>query len=93
MKVLVTGGNGFIGSNLVKRLLEKKHEVFVLDDLSTGNYNFEVEGATYIYEDIEFIEVTNGVEIDICYHLSIRFQALEKGQRVFPSLNSCKSSL
>ena len=70
MKVLVTGGNGFIGSNLVKRLLEKKHEVFVLDDLSTGNYNFEVEGATYIYEDIEFIEVTNGVEIDICYHLA-----------------------
>ena len=70
MKVLVTGGNGFIGSNLVKRLLEEDHEVFVLDDLSTGNYNFEVEGATYIYEDIEFLEVTNGVEIDICYHLA-----------------------
>ena len=35
-KVLVTGGAGFIGSNLVDRLIDEGIEVFILDDLSTG---------------------------------------------------------
>jgi len=35
-KVLVTGGAGFIGSNLVPRLIEKGHSVIVLDNLSSG---------------------------------------------------------
>ena len=37
MRVLVTGGAGFIGSHLCERLLRDGHEVYVLDDLSTGN--------------------------------------------------------
>ncbi|TDD33925.1 NAD-dependent epimerase/dehydratase family protein [Nonomuraea terrae] len=37
MRVLVTGGAGFIGSNLVDRLLADGHEVDVVDDLSSGN--------------------------------------------------------
>ena len=36
MNVLVTGGAGFIGSHLVDRLIRAEHEVWVLDDLSTG---------------------------------------------------------
>jgi len=35
-KVLVTGGAGFIGSNLIPRLLEKNYSVIVLDNLSSG---------------------------------------------------------
>ena len=38
MKYLVTGGAGFIGSNLCRRLLKDGHNVACLDDLSTGKY-------------------------------------------------------
>ncbi len=36
MKILVTGGAGFIGSHIVDALIEENHEVFVVDNLSTG---------------------------------------------------------
>jgi UDP-glucose 4-epimerase len=37
MRILITGGAGFIGSHLAEALLAGGHEVFVLDDLSTGS--------------------------------------------------------
>jgi nucleoside-diphosphate-sugar epimerase len=39
MRYLITGGAGFIGSHLAEELLRRGHEVFVVDDLSTGNIN------------------------------------------------------
>ena len=43
MKLLVTGGAGFIGSFLCRELLQRGHEVYVLDDLSTGSLDNLVE--------------------------------------------------
>jgi len=39
MRYLITGGAGFIGSHLAEELLRQGHEVFVVDDLSTGSIN------------------------------------------------------
>ena len=39
MKILVAGGAGFIANTLIKTLLKDDHEIYVLDNLSTGNYS------------------------------------------------------
>ena len=36
-KIVITGGAGFVGTNLIKRLLKDGHEVFAVDNYSTGS--------------------------------------------------------
>jgi UDP-glucose 4-epimerase len=48
MKLLVTGGAGYIGSVVTARLLEAGHEVVVLDDLSTGHADAVPDGARLV---------------------------------------------
>ena len=69
MRVLVTGGAGFIGMNLIKRLLKEGHTVVSLDNYETGFKENHVEGATYIDGDIETI-LYLGSEYDLVYHLA-----------------------
>ena len=52
MKILITGGAGFIGSHLVERMLNDGHQITVLDDLSTGLKS----NLTGVEEQIKFIE-------------------------------------
>ena len=52
MRALVTGGAGFIGSNLVDRLIEEGHEVVVVDNLSSGNILNINSKARFFKQDI-----------------------------------------
>jgi len=56
MKILVTGGAGFVGTNLIKRLLKEGHEVVSIDNYYTGYKNNHQEGATYLEYDITTID-------------------------------------
>jgi UDP-glucose 4-epimerase len=51
-KCLVTGGLGFIGSNLVDKLVEKGHQILVVDNLSTGDIKYANKRADYEILDI-----------------------------------------
>ena len=53
MKILVTGGAGFIGSHLVDRLLLEGHEVTVVDNLSTGRRRNLNKAASFYKLDIQ----------------------------------------
>lgn len=52
MKILVTGGAGFIGSNMAKNLVDENHEVIVVDNLSTGS----LKNLSEVKDEITFIE-------------------------------------
>jgi len=53
MKILVTGGAGFIGSHIVDELIKENHEVIIIDNLSSGNKQFINESAKLYIADIK----------------------------------------
>lgn len=69
MKILVTGGAGFVGTNLVKRLLESGHEVQSLDNYTTGLKINELEGCRYWSGDIQNISTMDS-DFDVVFHMA-----------------------
>lgn len=74
MRILVTGGAGFIGSNLVQRLMEDGHEVVVLDNLLRGN---KIDPAifrkiVFFNKDIRDLEAVKEASkgCDVIFHLA-----------------------
>lgn len=58
MRVLITGGAGFIGSHLAQAYLERGHEVYVIDDLSTGSLsNIKALQETAAYKGRFFVTI------------------------------------
>ena len=83
-KCLVTGGCGFIGSNIVDRLISDGHEVIVLDNKSADNAKFFVnEKAQYACQDISNYQLTNTfyAGVDYVFHLAAE-------SRIGPSIDN-----
>jgi UDP-glucose 4-epimerase len=85
-KALVTGGAGFIGTNLIQRLILEGYQVFSLDNYSTGSKDNELSSVTYVKGDIESIDQFNTQNFDYCFHLAAQ-------SRVQPSFNNPQESV
>jgi len=72
MKALVTGGAGFIGSNLVKLLRGEGHEVRVLDDVSSGYRENLLEGVEFVEADVRDAERVSAAArgVEVIFHLA-----------------------
>jgi UDP-glucose 4-epimerase len=79
MNILVTGGAGFVGSNLVKRLKSEGHRIVVIDNYSAGKHENEIQGVTYINDHTKNIN-----DIDLPFHPDVVFH-LGEYSRIHPS--------
>jgi len=73
-KILVTGGAGFIGSHVTQNLINRGHEVTVLDDLSGGFKDNVIPGADFVHGSISDVNLVNQLferkGFDYVYHLA-----------------------
>lgn len=68
MHILITGGAGFVGTNLIKQLLSNGHQITSIDNYSTGKKENEQEGVHYINCDIN--NWTFPITYDIVFHMA-----------------------
>ena len=71
MKILVTGGAGFVGTNLIKRLLRDGHDVVSIDNYNTGLESNHQVGCKYINFDIRNIkDYSPWGDFDVVFHMA-----------------------
>src|SRR6188768_3899497 len=77
MKILITGGAGFVGSHLADRLIKGGHEITVIDDLSTGRYSNvehleDQKGFRLIIDTVLNAELMEGLirDTDRVFHMA-----------------------
>jgi UDP-glucose 4-epimerase len=83
MQVLVTGGVGFVGSNLIEKLHKQGHEVISVDNYSTGKKENEHSFCEYHNVDLQEhpLEYVKMEKPDIIYHLAAK-------ARILPSIRN-----
>jgi len=69
MRILVTGGAGFVGSHLCERLVADGHHVVSVDNYYTGSENNHVDGVTYLESDTQWMSSILIPNFDMVYHL------------------------
>jgi UDP-glucose 4-epimerase len=70
LRILVTGGAGFIGSHLCERLVRKNHTVVSIDNYFTGSYDNHVDGVLYIKNDTRNLStLIPHPDFELVYHL------------------------
>ena len=70
MNILVTGGAGFVGTNLIKKLLKEGHQVTSLDDYESGSADNHIGGCMYLVFDIDKID-WYGDDYDVVFHMAL----------------------
>ena len=78
MKILLTGGAGYIGSHVLLSILENKHDVIVIDDLSTGNKNLIPENIELINANINDSEKISAILSKENFDLLLHFAGFIK---------------
>lgn len=81
MKALVTGANGFIGSNLIRRLLRDGYEVIGLDDFSAGNPRQDLPIKEGNVADLWIMDRLVG-ETEVVFHLAAKTMALSTSRQL-----------
>jgi len=56
MNIIVTGGVGFVGTNLIKRLKADGHRVIAIDDYSIGKVSNQIDDVRYLPMNVEQME-------------------------------------
>ena len=68
MKILVTGGAGFVGTNLIKSLLEGGHKVVSIDNYHTGKVENHQKGCKYLNHDLRNLK--EFMDVDVVFHMA-----------------------
>ena len=78
MNVVITGGAGFIGSNLADKLIDRGDNVYIIDDLSTGSDKNVNKKATFVNGSIEDFDLCmklfNDSKPDIVIHAAASYK-------------------
>lgn len=96
MKALITGGYGFIGSHVAERLKKEGHDIYIIDNLSTGTKkNIDFKHRSYVFntEDKKCEEIFKNNKFDCVIHFAVSVNAavenplLDTGSNVLGLIN------
>jgi UDP-glucose 4-epimerase len=94
MRILLTGGAGFVGTNVVNELLKEKHQLTIIDNLKTGYHKNIPEGVCFVHMDCSDEKLLTAITepFDALIHIAGQASKEKSFQDVFYDLNSNQKS-